>query len=131
MITAPSNTRLPGVNAYAMRLKSPVLPDNQRTLDHWFDTTAFDVAPQFSLGNDSRTEPNLRQPGVKTFDLSLSRAQRIRETVRLQFRAEFFNAFNTPQFGAPQGSVTATDFGRITSAGPLARQIQLGLRLAF
>jgi len=67
---------------------------------------------------------------MKTFDIGLSRIQKIGERVRVQFRAEFFNAFNTPQFGAPQGSVTSTDFGRITSASG-ERNIQLGIRLSY
>ncbi len=130
VITGPGNTRLPGVNATALRLKSPLLPEGQRSLDQWFDKSAFAPAPAFSLGNDSRTEPNLRTPGAKTFDLSLSRIQRIRENIRLQFRAEFFNAFNTPQFNAPSGSVTATNFGQITSAGA-GRVVQLAIRLSY
>ncbi len=129
VITGPNNTRLPGVSAVATRLKSPVLSDGQ-TLDRWFDTGAFVQAPQFSLGNDSRTQPNLRGPGMKTFDIGLSRTQRIRERMNLQFRAEFFNAFNTPQFGDPNGSLTSPDFGRITSGGS-PRSIQLGLRFSY
>lgn len=130
VITGPNNTRLPGVSATALRLKSPVLPGGEQSLDRWFDTSAFAPAPTFSLGNDSRTQPNLRTPGIKTFDLSLSRSQRIKEGMNLQFRAEFFNAFNTPQFDAPNGNVTATNFGQITSAGS-PRNIQLGIRLSY
>ncbi len=130
VIAGPSNTRLPGVNAAAVRVKSPVLPQNEQTLDRWFDTLAFQPAPTFSMGNDSRTQPNLRTPGLKTFDLALSRNQPIRERLNLQFRAEFFNAFNTPQFGAPVNSVTSRDFGRILSAGS-GRIIQFGLRLSY
>jgi hypothetical protein len=40
----------------------------------------------------------------------LSRSQMIRERVNIQFRAEFFNAFNTPQIGDPNTNVTATNF---------------------
>ena len=47
-----------------------------------------------------------------------------------QFRAEFFNAFNTPQFDGPTGSVTSVNFGKITSAGG-ARNVQLALRLTY
>lgn len=130
VITGPNNTRLPGVSATALRVKSPILPEGQQSIDGWFDPGAFGPAPTFSLGNDSRTQPNLRAPGIKTFDLGLSRSQRIRERMNLQFRAEFFNAFNTPQFNEPNGSVTATNFGQITSAGG-ARQIQMGLRLSY
>ena len=82
------------------------------------------------MGNDSRTQPRLRIPGLKTFDLNISRSQPIGERMNIQFRAELFNAFNTPQFGAPQGSVTATNFGAITGASN-SRVIQLGLRLSF
>lgn len=130
VITGPNNTRLPGVSARAMRFGDPVLGANDRTLERYFDTSAFAPAPTFSIGTDSRTQPRLRSPGIKTFDLSLSRSQPIRERANLQFRAEFFNAFNTPQFGVPNSSVTATNFGEITSASE-ARQIQMGLRFSF
>ena len=130
IITAPSNTRLPGVTAYALRLKSPVLPSGQQTPDRWFDTTAFMTAPQFSLGSDSRTQPNLRGPGVSRFDIKLGRRQRIKEGVNLEFRAEFFNAFNTPQLGEPVGNLSSADFGKITSSGQ-SRNVQFGLRLSY
>jgi len=48
----------------------------------------------------------------------------------VQFRAEFFNVFNTPQFDAPNGSVTSTNFGQITTAGG-ARVIQFGIRVSY
>jgi hypothetical protein len=82
------------------------------------------------MGNDSRTQPRLRIPGINSWDLSVSRSQRFRERVNLQFRAELYDAFNSPQFDAPNGNVVATTFGQITSAGG-ARQIQLGLRLSY
>jgi len=114
VISGPNNTRLPGVSARALRLKDPVLAEAQRTLDRYFDTSAFAPAPTFSMGNDSRTQPRLRAVGINTFDISLSRTQPIRERVQLQFRAEFFNAFNKPQLGEPNSSVTATNFGKRT-----------------
>lgn len=130
VITGPNNTRLPGVGAAAVRLRDPVLPDGQRTLDRYFDTSAFLPAPTYSLGNDSRTQPKLRIPGLNTFDLNISRSQPIGERMNLQFRAELFNAFNKPQFGAPVGSVTATNFGSINGASN-SRVVQAGLRLSF
>lgn len=129
VISGPNNTQLPGISAYAMRLKDPHLASGQ-SIDRWFDTTAFAAAPNFSLGNDSRTEPNLRNPGIINADLGLSRYQPITERMRLQFRAEMFNATNKVNFMAPQGSVTATNFGQITAAAS-GRVVQLGLRLAF
>jgi hypothetical protein len=129
VITGPSNTQLPGIGAYAMRLKDPHLASGQ-SINRWFDTTAFAPAPNFSLGNDSRTEPNLRNPGIINTDLGLSRYQPITESIRLQFRAEMFNATNKVNFNAPEGSVTAANFGQITSAAG-GRVVQLGLRLTF
>ncbi len=130
VITGPNDTHLPGVGGYANRLKPGALPEEQRALDRWFDRTAFAPAPAYTLPNGSRTEPNLRNPGMKTFDMGLSRTQKIGERFHVQFRAEFFNAFNTPQFDAPNGSVTSVNFAKITSAGG-TRNIQLGLRVSY
>jgi hypothetical protein len=49
----------------------------------------------------------------------------------LLFRAEFFNALNTPQFSNPGASLGTGTFGRITGTASDNRQIQLGLRYAF
>ncbi len=130
VMSGPNNTRLPGVSARALRLSDPVLAEGQGTLGRYFNTSSFAPAPTFSIGNDSRTQPRLRAPGINSFDLSLSRTQPIRERIQLQFRAEFFNAFNKPQFGEPNTNVTATNFGAITSAGG-TRQVQMGLRLSY
>ena len=130
VITGPNDLHLPGVGGYANRLKSPVIPADQRTIDRWFDTTAFAPAPAYTLPNGSRTEPNLRNPGINTTDLGLSRTQRIGERFSLQFRAEFFSAFNMPQFAEPNGSITNVNFGKIVSAGG-NRNIQLGLRMSY
>ena len=86
VITGPNNTQLPGISSYAMRLHDPHLASGQ-SIARWFDTTAFTSAPLFSLGTDSRTQPNLRNPGIVNADLGLSRYQPITEHMRLQSRA--------------------------------------------
>jgi hypothetical protein len=129
VITGPNNTQLPGISAYALRLKNPNLTSGQ-SIDRWFETTAFAAAPLYSLGSDSRTQPNLRNPGILNLDLGMSRYQPITERIKLQFRAEMFNSTNRVNFGAPQGSVTAVNFGQITTASA-GRAVQLGLRLTF
>ncbi|HUS06182.1 MAG TPA: carboxypeptidase regulatory-like domain-containing protein [Bryobacteraceae bacterium] len=131
VVSGANSSRLPGVGGSAAdRLRSPLLPEGQQTIERWFDTGAFAEAQPYTIGNDSRTQPNLRGPGIRTFDLGLHRNQRIREGINLQFRAEFFNAFNTTQFSEPNTTVSSPVFGQITSAGS-PRNIQLGLRLAF
>ena len=133
VITGPSNSRLPGVSGAAQRLRNPNLPDGQQTLYHWFDTTAFAAAALYTLGNDSRSEPNLTAPGLSNLNASLARVFAIRERIRLQIRGEFFNALNSPPYGPPNGSITAVNFGQVTSlttASP-GRIVQLGARLSF
>lgn len=71
-------------------------------------------------------------PGIHTFDLSLSKSFRMPvEQHSLTFRAEFFNAFNTPQFGAPGATLGTPTFGRVTSTNVDNRQIQLALKYQF
>ena len=72
-------------------------------------------------------------PGQQVFDLSLFKTTTIKENLRLQFRAEFFNAFNRANFRSPSGSrlrLTSGAFGRITSAQD-PRQIQFALKILF
>jgi hypothetical protein len=53
------------------------------------------------------------------------------EVSSIQFRAEFYNALNHPQFSAPDANFTSPAFGVITSTAVSARVGQLALRLAF
>jgi hypothetical protein len=85
------------------------------------------------MPNDSLTQPRLRDPGRSNFDISLFRNQRFGERYNVQFRAEFYNIFNTPALSLGTGSsvtVNAPQFGRILN-GTNPRNIQLGLRFLF
>ena len=85
------------------------------------------------MPNDSLTQPQLRDPGRANFDVSIMRNHPFRERYNVQFRAEFYNLFNTPQLSLGNGSsvtVNAPQFGRIL-IGTNPRNIQLGLRLVF
>jgi hypothetical protein len=107
------------------RIGDGTLPSSQRTIDHWFDTTAFLVQPQYTYGNAGRNI--LFGPGLKNLDLSLSKSFAIAEGKRLQFRAESFNFTNTPAFGQPGATLNGLGVGQITSAGD-PRRIQFGLK---
>lgn len=117
---------------------SAKLPRGQRTSDRWFDTSQFVNPPQFTLGNVSRTIPDVRHPGTVNFDLSLIKDTRFLERFNLQLRVEAFNAFNQVNYGlvddtfgaGPDGSNARAQFGVITSARE-ARVLQLGLKLIF
>jgi hypothetical protein len=72
-----------------------------------------------------------RQDGVGNVDLSFSKQFAVTEKAKLEFRSEFFNLFNHPQFGTPVTTLTASNFGQILSQQNAPRQIRLGLRLRF
>jgi hypothetical protein len=106
-----------------------VLPSSQRSLTRWFDTAAFTQPPNGRFGNAARNV--LYGPGRVNFDLSLFKDFALNERARLQFRSEFFNVFNTPQFGQPNGTIFNPGAGQITSTAGNPRQIQLALRIVF
>jgi hypothetical protein len=109
-----------------------------RTSDRWFDTAAFVNPPDFTYGNLGRTLPDARNPGVFNIDFSVVKNTTLREGVRLQFRAEAFNAMNHVNLGfpnatfvpGPDGRNRSATFGTITSARD-PRMLQLGLKLIF
>jgi hypothetical protein len=76
--------------------------------------------------------PSLRPPKVPNLDCSLFKAVTLHENWQLQFRAEAFNALNSPQLGAPNTGLTGTTAGQVglTQAND-PRNIQLSLRLRF
>lgn len=53
------------------------------------------------------------------------------ERVSAQLRCEFLNAFNHPEFGAPNTTPTSTAFGTVTTLTQPPRTIEFGLRLVF
>jgi hypothetical protein len=112
------------------------------TIDHWADVTAFadptnsGTTPAF--GNSGRNI--LRGPGFVNFDLSLGKSFHIREGMNLEFRADSYNAFNTPHFGTPDNNILATyvkngvtlpHFGVISSVVGGGRIFQMGGRFTF
>ena len=110
------------------RLRNGNLPTDQRTRLHWFDTTAFVQPGAYLFGNAGRNI--LEGPGLKNFDLGLLKDTPITERQKLQFRAEFFNAWNNVNFGLPAANIAAGTVGTISSAGP-SRDIQFGLKYIF
>jgi hypothetical protein len=134
----PSNVRTGGDRANVGKtnerpdvIRNPNLPSSERTVDRWFDTSAFVLPAQYTFGNAGAYL--VHDDGRQVFDLSIAKKFRIVEEQTLEFRGEFFNFPNHPNFGAPGsgGYLLGTPtFGVITSTTP-ARQIQLALRYAF
>jgi hypothetical protein len=101
----------------------------------WFDTSfntagaAWATPAQFTYGNAGRNI--LFGPGRINFDFSLFKAFPITERWNLQFRAELFNLFNTPQFSQPNASIGNPNAGIINATAGTPRQVQFALRLQF
>lgn len=75
-----------------------------------------------------------RSEAIYQFDAGLHKAFSFTERFRLEFRSEFFNLFNTTNWGAPNSNISNANFGTITTyayPNAPARQIQFALRLGF
>jgi hypothetical protein len=113
-----------------------VLPKSERTFYRNFRTDVFQKPVVGSLGNAARS--NMRGPGINNWDLALFKNFRVHERANLQFRSEFYNAFNHTQFSAydaaarfdAAGNQVNTRFGQFTIART-PRIVQLALRLTF
>ena len=73
---------------------------------------------------------NVRSPGLETFDIGLQKWFTWREYLKLQFRAELFNAFNRANFNNPNTNIQGGSFGLVTTAGS-GRSMLFGLRLDY
>ena len=123
---SPSNTGassranpVSGVNPY---------PSN-RSINLWFDPAAFTTPPAFTWGTLGRN--SLNAPALYNFDFSIAKKIRFTEGRELQFRTEFFNGVNHPQFGLPDATIGVGGAGTITITQRSSRQMQFALRLAF
>ena len=106
----------------------PNLPEDERTTSHWFDTTAFQEAPQFTLGSASRNP--VRGPSYRNVDLAVMRRVPVGATRDVEARVEIFNLLNTAQFGQPLGVRGAANFGTIIAAFD-PRVVQLAVKFHF
>jgi len=103
------------------------------SVDRWFDTSVFTPVAGFgSLGRNVVIGPRF-----DNVDFSIVKITKIGESLRVQFRAEFFDIFNHANFGRPGNVVGSLAFGRITNTrfptgeSGSSRQAQLALKLIF
>ncbi|HWB96099.1 MAG TPA: hypothetical protein VG672_05340, partial [Bryobacteraceae bacterium] len=102
-------------------------PEHQTRLN-WINKAAFLTPAPLQYGNLGRNI--MRGPGLKNWDMALSKNIRWRERTTVQLRADFFNTFNFVNFGNPDTTLSSTNFGVITSARS-PRSIQFGLKISF
>jgi hypothetical protein len=98
-------------------------PLGQKLLE-WFNTSAFTTNAIGTFGNTSRNI--LRGPGLFDIDASLFKDFPIKESLNLQFRAEFFNVLNHPNFPVPNSDVSSPQFGQILPTGTNLSSGQVG-----
>ena len=106
------------------------------TPDSYFDPCSFTPQALGYFGTLGRN--TLTGPGVAQFDLTLTKIFQIQEGRDLQFRAEFFNLANRPNFATPNSLGLFDNSGRLSgSTGSInettttSRQIQFGLKYTF
>ena len=101
------------------------------TLSQWFNTACFAAPAAGELGNASRTP--VSGPGFVNTDFSVIKHFLLpREGMRLDFRAEFFNLFNHPQFATPGADFNSpATFAVVNSTVNNPRLIQFALKLGF
>jgi len=114
-----------------------VLPADQRSVDHWFNTKGFDTLSADQFANNLRTWPlrfsQIRGRNTNNVDLALIKNTHITERQNLQFRAEALNAFNHPGFPAPVLAPTSVTFGQIVASNQAGypRRLQLSVKYIF
>ncbi len=108
-----------------------------RTVEEWFNRNAFARPRTGTFGNMGRN--SLRGPGVNKWDLALFKNFQVAEGKRLQFRGEFFNAFNHPSFTTVGSTLNTTSAGvnpllnsfAVVTGTRDARVAQFALKLYF
>jgi hypothetical protein len=111
-------------------------PAKIHTIQNWFNPCAFAPAAAGKLGNANRAP--VTGPDFVNTDFSLIKQFRLTERVGLNFRSEFFNLFNHPQFflgGSPlttmQDISAPSSFGKVTGTVNNQRLVQFALKLTF
>jgi hypothetical protein len=106
-----------------------VFGPGSRTADQWFSPMAFATPAAYTFGNVGRN--TVYGPSLQSMDFAVVRSLVLSERLRLEMRAEGFNALNHGNLGTPNRFVNTPQFGTITEAATPGRQIQMSARLSF
>jgi hypothetical protein len=136
-VAAYDFTGTPSQGARPVVTANPVVPKGERTFSRNFNTEAFQLPAQGTIGTAAKT--SIRGPGINNFDAALFKNFQMGERARLQFRWEAYNVFNhtqfagldtTTRFDVPTRAQVNARFGEFTSARN-PRQMQFALRFYF
>jgi hypothetical protein len=120
----------------AQEIGNPYLSGSRSTgekLQEWFNTSAFNDGDATTYSNQARN--SFRGPGSANLDFALIKSfpipyGRLRESQKIDFRAEMFNFLNHPNFGNPSTNMDSLAVGQILSASS-PRIIQFALKYVF
>ena len=98
------------------------------TVSAWFNTAAFVVPPSGQFGDARRN--SIEGPGSRLFDMAFTKVFPLKESRLLEFRAQFANIFNTPQFTSIDVVVNSPSYGRVVAAGSM-RTVQFTVRFRY
>lgn len=101
----------------------------KKSINQWFNTSAFQNPQAGDFGNSSRNL--LRAPGVNVLNCSLFKTFSILDRAHLETRFESFNTLNKAQFSTPDQNVNDANFGLISGTARDNRELQFGARLTF
>jgi len=144
-------TGTPTTRPDAYNVADPRLPSGQQTYDRWFNTCTLlangqrsncaspaepvvwmQMTNSYQLRSYDDRFPNIRNQWATQVNISMFKNFRITERFTFQFRAEAFNAFNTPIYQGPDTGLTSNSFGRVTIAQQnFPRSMQFAFRLSF
>jgi len=103
-----------------------------RTLNQWFNTAAFVPLTPCSPTSGNAGRNIVDGPGFWNLDLGLIKKIAVGEWANVEFRSEFFNVFNHPNFNLPVNNIASPSFGRIIATVPRnEREIQFGIKVIF
>ncbi len=148
--TAEAMSGVPLSMPDATPVRDPRLPSGQQNWDRYFNTctmltngartgcisadepvTWMQLKP-YEFRRFSWRFPNLREPWRPQYNMSMFKFFPVKERFTIEFRAEAFNAFNTPIYPAPDLGVTSTRFGKVTrDQVNFPRNLQFALRVKF
>jgi len=116
--------------------KNILLDESQRSTDGgWFNRDGFNRDNKQQLAQNVRTFPLrfsfIRGDMYNNLDLSIIKNTQIAEEKRLQFRAEFLNALNKPNFTQPDLNPVNTGFGQVSGVLNYSRFIQMSVKFLF
>ncbi len=107
---------------------NPNLSGDERTVDRFFKTSCFQIQSPIRFGTAGRA--TVTGPVIQNLDFGLFKNTAITERIQTQFRAEFFNFPNHPQWNPPNRYIDQASFGVVSGARD-PRIIQFGLKVLF